>query len=85
MIAKAQDVIRSVFEPVYELQIEKISKLGAPRGDRSEVTAILTAIQEGIERAKQEPLQFIRHASSFDHASRLATAYGLSACGTGNA
>jgi hypothetical protein len=84
MIAKAEDVIATVFRPAYELQIEMIGKLGSPRGDRQQVETILTAMQDGIDQAGQEPLEFIRHESSFDHASRLAIAYGLGACGNGN-
>jgi hypothetical protein len=84
LIAKATDVVAKVFVPVYELQIEKINALGAPKGDLPQVNTMLTAMQQGIERAKQHPLQFIRRPTAFSRASKLATAYGLSACGTGN-
>lgn len=84
LVAKASDVVAKVFVPVYELQIEKINALGAPKGDLQQVTTLLTAMQQGIERAKQHPLQFIRRSTAFGRASKLATAYGLPACGSGN-
>jgi hypothetical protein len=83
MVAKAADVVNTVFGPDYELQIEKISGLGAPQGDKQRVDAILTAMQQGVERARQQPLQFIRHNTALNQASKLAAAYGLNACSSG--
>jgi hypothetical protein len=85
LLAKASDVVAKIFVPVYELQIEKISALGAPGGDLQQVNSLLIAMQQGIEGAREHPLQFIRRSTAFNRASKLATAYGLPACGNGNA
>lgn len=84
MIAKAADAVETVFVPAYEKLIETISELGAPKGDEERINAILAAMQEGVYRAKQHPLQYIRHATAFNHASKLAIEYGLPACSNGN-
>lgn len=84
MVAKAQDVVDSVFGPVYELQVKKIRALGAPRADVAQVGEILTAMQRGVEKAKEEPLEFMRKGTSLNQASRLAEDYGLTACSNGN-
>jgi len=83
MLAKAHDVVNTVFVPVVELQVKKISDLGAPRKDVVQVNEILAAMQQGIERAKEQPLQFIRKETAMNQASKLAEAYGLDACGNG--
>jgi hypothetical protein len=85
MTDKAKDVVDSVLAPVYELQIKRIEEIEVPQDDRIEVNAILDAMREGVERAKQQPLQFIRHGTAFSQSSKLATEYGLSACATGGA
>ncbi|HEY6550365.1 MAG TPA: hypothetical protein VIY71_04105 [Solirubrobacterales bacterium] len=82
VVAKATDAVNTVFSPVYQLQVERISALGAPQGDEQQINAILTAMQQGIERAKQQPLQFLRRNTALSQASKLAKAYGLPACST---
>jgi hypothetical protein len=84
MIAKANEVVDEIFGPVFELQVEKIRAIGAPADDVAQVSELLTAMQQGAEEAKEEPLQFIRKGTALNHASRLAEAYGLKACSNGN-
>lgn len=84
LVAKAADLIDSAFVPIYEKQIAEISALGAPKGDEETVDAILSAMRQGLEGAKKQPLAFIRRAASLNHASKLAVAYGLTDCSNGN-
>ncbi len=83
MAAKAQDVVNTVFGPVFELQVKKIRGLGAPREDVVEVSEILTAMQQGVERAKEEPLEFMQKETAMNQASKLVEAYGLPDCSNG--
>jgi hypothetical protein len=84
LATKAADLISTAFAPIYEKQIEEIGALGTPNGDEEEVDAILSAMQQGVEGAKKQPLAFIRGATSLNRASKLAVAYGLTDCSNGN-
>ncbi len=84
MIAKAEDVVETVFAPIYTSQITQIRALGAPRDDVKQVGAILTAMSEGIQQAKLEPLKFIQKGTALNKASKAVVAYGMPACSNGN-
>lgn len=77
---KAVDAFRIVFRPAIEKEIEVLRELEPPKSDQQQVDAILTAMQQGLEKAEENPLQFIQTSSTLIPASRLATAYGLPAC-----
>lgn len=79
-IDRAKEAIDTVFVPIYEKQIDQISSLGAPSGDEEEVASILTSIQQSLDKAQQEPLQFFRENKPFPEAEKLARAYGLTGC-----
>lgn len=85
MVAKAHDVVDTILVPALELQVKKIGGLGAPRQDVAEVNEILAAMQQGVKRAEEEPLEFIQNGTAMNQASKLAKAYGLTGCGGGNA
>jgi len=77
---KAADAFRIVFRPAIEKEIEVLGELEPPKSDQQSVNAILKAMNQGLEEAEKDPLEFIRTSSALTHASRLATAYGLPAC-----
>lgn len=79
--AKAADFMSSVVAPLYQNEIEQISSLGIPDGDKKEIGSILDAMRQGLNKGQDEPLAFIRgENTSLVKASKLAGAYGLTSC-----
>lgn len=82
LAAKASDFVNTVFAPVFQEQIDKITSLGAPNGDEEQVSALVNAMQQGLEEGKQQPLLLIKGDPFLNRASKMAVAYGLPACAT---
>jgi hypothetical protein len=82
LAAKASDFVNSVFAPIFQEQIDQITSLGAPSGDEEQVSALVNAMQQGLDDGKQQPLALINGGPFLDEAAKLATAYGLPACST---
>jgi hypothetical protein len=78
--AAATQFVDDVMAPTYQRQINEIRALGAPKGDEKQVDAMLTAMQEGLDSGKEQPLVLIRTESSLGKSHSAAQAYGLSAC-----
>jgi hypothetical protein len=77
------ELIDVVLVPNVEQEVEDIRSLGAPSGDEDQVEAMLDALDEGIERAEDEPKVLISNSTKiFGKASKLAEDYGLKICGT---
>lgn len=77
-------VAKTIIAPELQQQIADIRALGAPRGDKGEVEAILLAIEAGITKAQAHPKRAIEESQRLlEPAGRLASAYGLQVCGTG--
>jgi hypothetical protein len=82
--ADYEGLIGGVLIPNLEREIEAIRALGAPSGDEQRIEEILTALEEGIETAENDP-KAVTHSSSeviFGIGSRLAKEYGLEVCGS---
>jgi hypothetical protein len=76
--------IEAVLIPNLEREIKELKALGVPAGDEEKVDAMISALEEGLETAKNEP-QTVAAGSSdiiFGIASRLAGEYGLETCGS---
>ncbi len=78
--AKAADAFRVVFRPAVEKEIDALGELNPPQKDEQEVDTILAALQQGLDEAEDDPLEFIQTSSTFEDASRLAIAYGIPVC-----
>lgn len=82
--ANAAGLYATVVIPTYRREVEGISALGAPRGDTQRVTAILNAIEQGIETGEREPLSYFFKGTvgknPLHPAYLLAAAYGLGPC-----
>jgi hypothetical protein len=81
--SNAQVLFDQITAPTYELEVQGIRALGAPRGDERRVLAILNAIQHGIEVGREKPLGYFYGESPFRPAYVLAGPYGLGPCATG--
>jgi hypothetical protein len=70
--------------PNVQTQIDGIKALGAPTGDEAKVNAITAAAQAGLDKTKKDPSLFTSNKGDpFAQANKLATAYGLTVCGSG--
>jgi len=69
--------------PLIQSQVDGIKALGTPSGADSQVNAILDAAQKGIDTVKSDPstLEASNKAGPFAQANKLASDYGLNACG----
>ena len=71
--------------PALARQYEEIAALPVPEGDEEEVDAILTAADEAIAEAEEDPasLLVLQGAETpFSEVNRLSTDYGLEVCGS---
>lgn len=79
--AEYEEFIAKVIEPNLTHQIRTIRALGSPAGDDGTVEEILSAVEESLRTAGENPELVTRgNAEIFGSAIKLATAYGLTAC-----
>ncbi|HMJ72854.1 MAG TPA: hypothetical protein VK471_05745 [Solirubrobacterales bacterium] len=79
--AEVPRLVRRALIPAIEVQIDRLSSLGAPAGDEGEITAFLEAMVQGLAKAKEDPSGFIGNPESFAKPRRLGEAYGFASCG----
>ncbi len=82
--SKAQkvEVAETIVTPNIKGQSEALRALAAPSGDEDEISAMLDALDEGVEEAEADPaVLFSAKTTPFKPASKIAKEYGLTACG----
>jgi ABC-type Fe3+-citrate transport system substrate-binding protein len=82
--AENEKLVGIVLVPNIEREIKELKALGVPDGDDEVVEAIVSALEEGLETAEDNP-QVVAASSSdtiFGIASRLAGEYGATVCGS---
>jgi hypothetical protein len=69
--------------PSLEDTLAKLRALEPPAGDQAKTAAIYDALEEGVNKLKQDPNLFVESNSggAFDQANQLAQAYGFKQCG----
>lgn len=81
--ARAVEVIETIAIPLYKQQAKELRALIPPEGDEKTVAAYLDAVDEGIEKAAEEPQAvFTGTSTAFDQAGKLAQEYGFKVCGS---
>jgi hypothetical protein len=73
------EAIHATFLPQIQKQVDQIRALGAPEGEEEQVTAILAAMEEGVEAAASASAN-AQFSQSFEHSAELAREYGIEAC-----
>ena len=76
------ELSETVLTPNVKNQSEELAELGVPSSDEGEISAMLDALDEGIEEAEEDPEALI-DGDPFGPANKLAKEYGLKACGQG--
>jgi hypothetical protein len=69
--------------PSLEDTLAKLRALEPPAADQETTSAIYDALEQGIDKLKQDPNLFVATGSGgvFDQANQLAQAYGFKQCG----
>lgn len=66
--------------PELERQLGELRALVPPRADAPRIDAMLDALEEGIEKARKDPLVVLTDPDIFADANRIARKYGFKAC-----
>jgi hypothetical protein len=70
------------FLPIIKEQVEGIRELSPPAGEEQQVDKLLTAAEEGIEKAEEDPASLANEKEDpFAEANEMANKYGLTKCG----
>jgi hypothetical protein len=70
----------TVAVPTLQEEVDAIGALPPPGGDTDEVSAILDAVQNGVDQIKSDPSSI--ESDPLQDASQLAQEYGLQECGS---
>lgn len=81
--ADYEGLVKTVVVPNLKQEVKAIRTLAVPSGDEDWVDAIVTAMEEGIETAENDPEVAVTSSQAvYGVSSRLATEYGLKVCGS---
>jgi hypothetical protein len=81
--AQSERLVGSAIVPSVEKEIVAMKALEAPAGDEDRFGAIVSALEEGLETAKENPEAVAASSDAvFGIAGRLAGEYGAEVCGT---
>jgi hypothetical protein len=78
--AQASQLATTIFVPSIQGTINQIQALVPPSSDKAQVTAMLAAAQQDLDRAKQDPAQLVTSSTTFAHSAKLLHSYGLTSC-----
>jgi hypothetical protein len=81
-LTKAQDIqlATAIAIPSIQATISAIKALVPPNSDQAQVTAMLAAAQQDLDRAKKDPLVLATSGGQFADSGKLLHAYGLTSC-----
>jgi hypothetical protein len=74
---------QDVVVPSLEDTLAKLRALTPPPGDTAATSAVYDALDQAVNKLKQDPELFVQsgQGGAFDRANRLAQAYGFTQCG----
>lgn len=82
--AEGIEVGEEIFVPNAESRAEALAELPPPSGEEDRIAAILEAIEEGVEKAEENPASlYSRTNYPFARANQLQQDYGFRFCGAG--
>jgi hypothetical protein len=81
--AQSEKLVGTAIVPSVKTEIEELKALGAPEGDEERVSAIVGALEEGLETAEGNPEAVVASSDAvFGISGRLAGEYGAEVCGS---
>jgi hypothetical protein len=67
--------------PPIQTEVEELAALGSPAGDEEEITAIVSGIEEAVEKGEEDPASLVSGSKNpFAVVDKLAGEYGFKAC-----
>jgi hypothetical protein len=82
--AEQQAFVEETVIPETQAQIDGIRDLTPPEGDEDQINAIVDAADQGIEEIEADPAALTQGGENpLAEAGRLASEYGMKACGQG--
>jgi hypothetical protein len=78
--AQVTTVVKTAFVPSIQGSINAIRALGAPAGDKTQVTNMLNLAQADLNKVKSNPLLLASNSSPFADFAAVAHPYGLTEC-----
>jgi hypothetical protein len=81
--AELNKFVNGTLIPAIQGQISGVKALAPPTGDEAKVKAIVDSAQAALDKGKKDPTLFTSNKGDpFAQANKLATAYGLTVCGS---
>jgi hypothetical protein len=81
--AQSEKLVATVIVPSVKTEIKELKALDAPQGDEDRFSAILSALEEGLETAEDNPKAVVASSDAvFGISGRLAGEYGAEVCGS---
>jgi hypothetical protein len=78
-------LIRDWLVPLIRAELDEIRELGTPTGGEDRVEAVLSSLEEVIDRAEEDPRKYLDEQVNFERpyreAEKLAAEYGIPDCG----
>jgi hypothetical protein len=82
--AKLNEFATKTLIPGVQAQVSGIKNLTPPKGDEAKVKAITDSAQQALDKGKANPALLVSDKTDpFAKTNKMATAYGLKACGAG--
>jgi hypothetical protein len=80
--AGEEQIVLRVGLPSIRLEIDELSRLGAPVGDERQVSAILDEAEGAVNESEENPRSVLDPSGGpFQGTEKLAREYGLKSCG----
>jgi hypothetical protein len=81
--AQSEKLVGTAIVPSVETELKELKALEAPEGDEDRVNAIISALEEGLETAENNPEAVVASSDAvFGISGRLAGEYGAEVCGS---
>jgi hypothetical protein len=80
--AQSEKLVGTAIVPSVKTELKELKALAEPEGDEERVNAIISALEEGLETAEDNPEAVVGSSDAvFGIFGRLAGEYGAEACG----
>jgi hypothetical protein len=80
--ADYEELVSTVLAPAVEGEVDDIRSSEMPGDEEERIEIILAAMEEGLEKAKEDPGGLVSESNlAFDDARRSAEEYGFKVCG----
>jgi hypothetical protein len=78
--ADVASFVNTYFAPIVQKQIDDIRVVGLPQGSEDQVSQILDAAQQDLDKVKGNPSLLLSQPDAFTSFKKLAHPYGLDKC-----